>query len=138
MDPFPEPWERVTTFLKHCTLAFVVVGLLGCRGAVTPRPSIAAHLEGNPGAQGTVYASLASEKQVEIYGTLGSGYEWGATVRSGTCADPGATLYTIGPVENGHVSAIIDALLEELAGKIVVLTPLGSEEVASCGVLGGS
>lgn len=93
---------------------------------------------GDPAAEGSISAYPRSDGRAELSGFLGSGGDWGATIRSGTCEEPGPIEHIVGPVENGTIYAVVDEPFSALAGKIIVMTPLGSNRQASCGVLGGS
>jgi hypothetical protein len=117
-------------------LASIIV--LGCRGGVTPRPAIEAIIVGDPAAEGTITAFADEDGRTSLDGSLGSGGDWGATIRSGSCPQPGAVEHIVGPVENGQIHAIVDEPLADLAGRIIVLTRLGSDVIAACGVLGGA
>lgn len=124
---------------SRVVLILIVLIVLGCRGAVTPAPAIEAIMIGDdPAAEGIITAFAGEDGRTSLSGFLGSGGDWGATIRSGSCAEPGAVEHIIGPVVNGHISAIVDDSLAALAGKIIVMTPLGSDAIAACGVLGGA
>jgi len=124
---------------SRTALVLASIILLGCRGGVTPRPAIEAIMVGDdPAAEGVITAFSDDDGRTSLDGSLGSGADWGATIRSGSCAEPGAVEHIVGPVENGQIHAIVDEPLADLAGRIIVLTRLGSDVIGACGVLGGA
>ena len=90
---------------------------------------------GEAAAEGRITAFGNPNGQSTLSGSLGSGGSWGATIRSGTCAEPGPVEHIVGPIENGQINAVVDEPLDNLVGRIIVMTPLGSDVTSACGVL---
>lgn len=65
----------------------------------------------------------------------GSSAEWSLSIGSGSCDRPGDVTFLAGPVEGGTLRRHIEASLDSLNGKIIVITRLGDSEVASCGAI---
>ncbi len=127
--------------LRLVGLALVgAVIMSACRSpALTPISYLVADLKGRvPDAEGR--ASLRSlgpdRTEISIELPLGSGVEWSASIRSGTCADPGPVRFLAGVIEGGSLLNSFDGTFGSTRGQIVVVTRLGGKEAVSCGVIG--
>ena len=61
--------------------------------------------------------------------------EWAVSIRSGTCEAPGPVAATVGVIDRGAtLQSVVDVAFGDLPGMIVVIMPLTSTTIASCGV----
>jgi len=113
--------------------------LSACRGSITIPRHIDALLSGTvPAATGTAAVSENGDKVAVSVFLLHSGaVEWNATIRDGTCQNLGPVLFPLGVIDNATLNNVsVDASLDSLRGKLVVVSRLGEDAAATCGPLG--
>jgi hypothetical protein len=121
--------------------ALIVAALAGaCTGSRAPTPIGTGLAELEPVGQGALRATAGfgfhspdlSGVEVNIQaGSIGTGLQ--AAVYDGSCEAPGSLVVSIGAIEGPQLFTDIAAGEDELVGRVVVLSGLGSDEPLACG-----
>lgn len=109
------------------------------RPALTPQAYIYADLVGRtPEAEGraAIRGLGAGRSEVSVELPKGSGKDWLASIRSGSCSQPGEVEYLVGAIEGGDLQNTLAVDPGSLVGRIVVITRLSDDKIASCGQIG--
>jgi hypothetical protein len=106
--------------------------------AVTPAPRVDATLRGPAGETAAVTSALSSGNGSLLIVSLEGAdpaKEWAISIRSGTCEAPGPIVAAGGVIDHGAtMQSVVDVAFGDLPGMIVVIVPLTSDTIASCGV----